>query len=172
MGYFQIWKLTHSFISHRCTLEWLSTHQCTLTFFTLWANSAGDDKLIFSKKKKQKKKNSFLFSGKNKKNISKCCMLNFVSADILNIFAFFIENRIWHFMQIVSKCQMFIGKNKLSPIYCLLKMPRVPTINFQQMTFLNSFLICFSGNWIWHIMYIVSTRDSLHEMSNSVGWKN
>ena len=35
-------------------------------------------------------------------------MLNFVSADILNIFVFFPENRIWHFMQIVSKCQMFI----------------------------------------------------------------
>ena len=39
-------------------------------------------------------------------------MLNFVSADILNIFVFFLENRIWHFTQIVSKCQMFIGKNK------------------------------------------------------------
>ena len=34
------------------------------------------------------------------------------------------------------------------------------------------FLFFFSGNWIWHFMYIVSTRDSLHEMSNSVGWKN
>ena len=38
--------------------------------------------------------------------------------------------------------------------------------------FLNSFHFFFSGNWIWHFMYIVSTRDSLHEMSNSVGWKN
>ena len=36
--------------------------------------------------------------------------------------------------------------------------------------FYNSFLIFFLGNWIWHFMYIVSTRDSLHEMSNSVGW--
>ena len=58
-------------------------NDCTLTFFTLWANSAGDDKLILSPK------NRFLFSGKNKKNISKCCMLNFVSADNLNNFVFF-----------------------------------------------------------------------------------
>ena len=83
---FHIWKLTHGFIyrSHRCTLEWLSTHHCALTFFTLLANSADDDKLILSQKK-----TGFLFSGKNKKNISKCCMLNFVSADNLNIFVFF-----------------------------------------------------------------------------------
>ena len=38
--------------------------------------------------------------------------------------------------------------------------------------FLIVFLFFFTGNWIWHFMYIVSTRDSLHEMSNSVGWKN
>ena len=34
-------------------------------------------------------KNRFLFSGKNKKIISKCCMLNFVSADILKHFHIF-----------------------------------------------------------------------------------
>ena len=82
---FQFWKLIHGFIyrSHRCTLEWLSTHQCTVIFFTLWTNSAGDGNLIFPSK------NRLLFSGKDKKNISKCCMLNFVSADILKHFHIF-----------------------------------------------------------------------------------
>ena len=126
-----------------------------------------------------------LFSGKNKKNISKCRLLKILprvlsvnkaltfslleqkwikpvsggtstqevitpltfttlwafSADdkMMLFFLFFPENRIWHFMQIVSleticmKCQILIsGKNKKNISKCrLLKiLPRVLSVNF------------------------------------------
>ena len=95
-----------------------------------------------NKKKKNKKKPKFLFSGKNKKNISKCCMLNFVSADNLTIFVFFPRKQILTFhANCLQMSNVYWKKNKLSPICFLLKMSRVLTISFQQMTFLNSFLI-------------------------------
>ena len=79
---------------------------------------------------------SVLFSGKTKKNISKCCMLNLVSADNLNIFVFFPrkQNLTFH-ANCLQMSNVYWKKNKLSPICCLLKMSRVLTINFQQMTF-------------------------------------
>ena len=94
--------------------------------------------------------NWFLFSGKNKKNISKCFMLNFVPRVLSISFQqtfwifsyFFLGNRIWHFMQIVSKCSIVFWKNKrIINMLSAETAQRVLTINFQQMTFWNSFRI-------------------------------
>ena len=46
----------------------------------------------------------------------------------------------------------------------------VLTISFQQMSFWKNFLF-FSQETGFDVMQIVSKRDSLNEMSNSVGWK-
>ena len=62
-------------------------------------------------------------------------MLNFVSADILKKFHIFPRK---HFMQTVSKCQMFIGKNKrIINMLSAEKAERVLIINFEQMTSLK-----------------------------------
>ena len=64
--------------------------------------------------------------------------------------------------------KLFSGRKKWINMLSTEIAQSVLTINFQQMTFWKFF---FSENWIWHFMHMVSNRDSLHEMSNSVGWK-
>ena len=63
-------------------------------------------------------------------------------------FLFFLENRIWHFMQIV--------------LHLLL----------QYVFFLFFFYYCFSSNKVWHFMQIFSIGDSLHKISALVCWEN
>ena len=122
-----------------------------------------------------KKNNRLLFYVKNKKNISKCSMLNFVSADILKHFHIFPRKQNLTFHANCPQMSNIYWKNKR--IINMLSAENAQSANHQfsadDLFFLNNFLIFFfSGNWIWHFMYIVSTRDSLHQMSNSVAWKN
>ena len=66
-----------------------------------------------------------------------------VSADILEHFHIFPIKQFDISCKSSPNVKCLLEKY-VSSIYCLPKMPRVLTINFQQMTFFNSFLIFFS----------------------------
>ena len=66
-------------------------------------------------------KNRFLFFGNIRKIfhnvvcwffLPRVLSISFHQTTFWNIFLFFQGNRIWHFMQIVSQCQIVSGKNK------------------------------------------------------------
>ena len=98
--------------------------------------------------------------------------VEFVSADNLNIFVFFPrkQNLTFH-ANCLQMSNVYWKKINYRQYVVCWKCPECLPSIFSRLHFLNSFLFFFSGNWIWHFMYNVSTRDSLHEMSNSVGWK-
>ena len=88
---------------------------------------------------------------------------------ILKYFLIFFQETGFDISCILSpNVKLFSGRKKWINMLSTEIAQRVLTINFQQMTFWKFF---FSENWIWHFMHMVSNRDSLHEMSNSVGWK-
>ena len=75
---------------------------------------------------------------------------------------------------ICMKCQLlFSGKKirKVSSVCCLLKLTRERWASIFSRRHFEYFSYFSKETGIWHFMQIVSNRDSLHEMPNSVGWK-
>ena len=77
---------------------------------------------------------------------------NFQQTTFWNIFLIFPENRLWHFMQIVS-FEIFPPENELWHFKVI-------------------FFLFFPENRLWHFMQIVSKEDNLLEISKSVFWEN
>ena len=177
------------FTSHKCTLERLSTlrvflqYQCTWTLITLWANSTDDKLMIFFQK-------TNFCSGKIRKiyqNVvcwffwPRVLSINFQQTTFWNIFLIFPGNRIRYFVQIISNgdnlhemlTSVFWKKKirKVSSVCCLLKLTRERWASIFSRRHFEYFSYFSKETRIWHFMQIVSNRDSLHEMPNSVGWK-